>query len=132
MNRYIKVEVCSANEVDKFLEKGWEIIETTKTHHDIGETTLNYHLGYPLTSKINDLKNIIHLYEKYDLKDELLKKVADYHGDNLDDYDFGGPGHYVNNDLTRFIEMYESSVNDKETKVYKKLSSEEIAERYGL
>lgn len=130
MKDYIQVEVVSSKEVDKFLKAGWELIETSKTIYDIGESELNYHVGYTARRKIDDLISVIKEYEKYGLKEELFKKVAETNGHNINDYDEGRDGHFVRNETVQFLEKYEAAVNNKNTMFYKKLTSEEIADKY--
>jgi hypothetical protein len=132
MKDYIKAEVVEYRELDSYLQKGWEIFETTKTVFDNGESTLHYHIGLQARTKINNLKHIIQLYEEHGLKEELFKMIAEINGDNIEDYDQSPDGHRVKNEMVSFLEQYEAAVNDKQTKFFKKLSSEEIAERYGL
>lgn len=132
MKDFIRIEVVGANEVEQYLKKGWEIIETTKNVYEMGESTLNYHIGLTARSKVNELKRIIQLYEENGLKEELFKKVAQNNGHNIEDYDQSPDGHRFRNDTISFLEHYEEVVNDKTTKFYKKLTSEEIAERYNF
>jgi hypothetical protein len=131
MKDFIQVEIVDINELDGYLQKGWELFETTKTVFEDGETSLNYHIGFSAKSKVNELKRIIKFYEDHGFKEELFKRVALNNGHDIDDYDSRG-GHPVKNDTISFLERYEAAVNNKQTKFYKKLTSEEIAERYNL
>jgi hypothetical protein len=129
MKDFIQIEIVHSNEIDKYLQKGWEIIETTKMVYDDGGSRLNYHIGFSARSKVNELKQILKIYEEYGFKEELFKKVAQSNGDNIDNYDESPSGHPVGNETVSFLEQYEATVNDKQTKFYKKLTPEEIAER---
>jgi len=131
VKNYIIVDVVRDDKIDQYLKKGWEIIETTRTVYDNSESLLNYHIGYPIELKIRDLKIIIEAYEKYGFKEELYKKIAESNGHDLEEYDTFNGGNYVVNDTVNFMEEYEFSVNNNRIKYYKKLSQEELKNRYG-
>lgn len=92
---------------------------------DVQETSLRYHVGLPAEVRIDELKQILKLYEKYGFKEELFTKIAEENGHDLDDYSYNG-GYTVNNETTRFIEKYEKIVNGKRVTLCKKINVEEF------
>lgn len=128
VKKFLDVTDCGSGSVDSFLEKGYEIIETTKDIYPDGET-LTYHLGYAEETHYQELKEIIDLYEKYGLKEELFKKIGESIGENVSDYDSHG-GHTANNELVKSLEKYERVVNRKNKKYYKKLTQDEIESKF--
>lgn len=129
MKKFLDIIDCGPGSVDSFLEKGYEIIETTKDIHPDGET-LTYHLGYPMETHYQELKEIIDLYENHGLKEELFKKIGESIGENVSDYEDSPGGHKVNNELVKSLEKYERIVNRKNKKYSKKLTNEEIKAKY--
>ncbi|WP_150284171.1 hypothetical protein [Rummeliibacillus sp. TYF-LIM-RU47] len=128
MKEYSHVLTVSSEEVRSYVDRGWEIFETSKNAYPEGGVSTEFHIGYPLRKNYEELLKIIKLYEKHGFKEELGQKVFD---DSIDNYDTGREGHHVNNDMTSFLENYDMNVNGYVTKYYKKLSSEEIEEKYG-
>lgn len=66
---------------------------------DVQETSLRYHVGLPAEVRIDELKQILKLYEKYGFTEELFTKIAEENGHDLDDYSYNG-GYSVNNETT--------------------------------
>ncbi len=83
MAKYCRIQKMDANFVDSYLSKGWELIDTTKELSSFGETTITYHLGYPINSYIDDLKGIIKKYEELGLFEELKKRLCEKEGINI-------------------------------------------------
>lgn len=87
--------------VNVHLEKGWNIIDTSKELQHDGESTRTvYTLGLPLKEHARQLLEIIREYEKYDLKEVLFEQV-----EGTDD----GSGPFWRIDQLK--EDYESIVN---------------------
>lgn len=131
MKEYSQVITVSSSEVEVYVDKGWEIFETSKQAYVEGDVTTVFHIGYPLRKNYEELLKIVKLYEKYGFKEELGQKIAELLDDNLENYDTGREGHYVNNEITSFLQNYDLNVNGSVQKYYKKLTQEEIEERYG-
>jgi alanyl-tRNA synthetase len=125
MRDFVEVKIVYANQIDDYLKDGWEIIDTTTLVLGNGESKLEYHIGLPPKAKIDQLKQIIKLYEEYGFKEELFKKIAEKNGHDLNDYTEGS-GFHVNNETTQFIENYEKIVNNKVIKLYKKFDLKEL------
>jgi hypothetical protein len=124
LKNFIRVDVVTANDVDKRLAKGWEIIETSKTAYDMGETTLNYHIGYSGNRLVTDLLDIIRKYEEHGLKDELIKRIALTNEDEINDiYEISAGTSFqkrIENSTVEFMKKYEAAVNNKNIEFVKK------------
>ncbi|MFU8649271.1 hypothetical protein ACNA06_18365 [Lysinibacillus sp. RSDA_15] len=128
MTKYCRIQTMDANFVDSYLAKGWELIDTTKELSSFGETTITYHMGYPIHSYIADLKGIIEKYEELGLFEELKKRLCEkeeinikglreesfYLGDSPKNEAVNFLNHYVNvikNKKGNYI--YDDSANNK-------------------
>lgn len=80
MTKYCRVQKMDANFADSYLAKGWELIDTTKELLSFGETSITYHMGYPINSYIADLKGVIEKYEELGLFEELKKRLCEKEG----------------------------------------------------
>lgn len=126
MLRYLKIEVVSEKEINKYLTKGWEVIDTTKELLGDGKSTiLQYHVGYPVSKHIQNLIEIIKEYEKFGFKEKLFKNKAQEYNENLEDYDTSGFFN-ANTNLTNFLKNYEYIVNGKEVEYYKNPKNENV------
>lgn len=120
MTDYVRVEVVgSGDKVDKYLNEGWEIIETTKSAYPEGDTFLSYHIGLPAKVLLDNLLEIIHEYEKRGFKDKLFQAVAEENGEKIDDYETSGFFN-VSTASTDFMEGYEKVVNNKRVSYFKR------------
>ncbi|MCG1020772.1 hypothetical protein [Sutcliffiella horikoshii] len=125
MREYLKVEVLTdENRIDKLLKKGWEIIATNNYVIEPPDSRTQYHMGMPAKVKIQQLKDIVKKYEEYGFKDQLIQKVADQNGDNIEEYTIGG-GRPVYSETATFIQEYEDVVNDQNVSVTKKFKDED-------
>ncbi|MFA1739113.1 hypothetical protein ACIQ6U_10420 [Lysinibacillus fusiformis] len=108
MSKYSRVKKIDANFVDSYLAKGWELIDTTKELSSFGETTITYHMGYPISSYIADLKGIIEKYEELGLFEELKKRLCEKEG--LDPQGLREESFYLgdrpNNEAVNFFNHY--------------------------
>ncbi|MDO7281724.1 hypothetical protein Q5W88_01065 [Shouchella clausii] len=135
MNQYVEVKEVRSKNMDRYLEQGWEIIDTTKTLVDLQETQLYYHIGYPLRKRLEDLEEVISIYEKRGLKERLFRDIAEEHGIDYDDiteeepiFSFGPSS--LNNELTRFMEKYEYMVRREKVQYRSKKSNDEQNKRF--
>lgn len=125
---YIEIVTASERDINKYLEKGWKLLDTTKSAYDPSgnDTNITYHLGYPVENHVADLLSIIRLYEDKDLKEQLFSKLAEESGINLDDYSKNGGYGWGNDHPTlELIARYEKVVNKKEITYYSKASKSE-------
>ena len=119
---YTKIATASEKNVNDYLDKGWKLLDTTKSAYDSSgnDTSITYHLGYPVENRISDLLAIIKLYEENGLKEELFSKLAMESGIDLNDYSNGGFGWKVNHPTLELLTQYEKVVNDKDVEYYSK------------
>jgi hypothetical protein len=74
----------SEKEVNGFISEGWELIDKEKSvdHYTNGEN-VKYILGFSYQKRVDELVEIIDAFEKYGLKEDLFKKIAE---ENDEDY----------------------------------------------
>ncbi|MCY9097634.1 hypothetical protein MOE49_00810 [Bacillus inaquosorum] len=128
MNEYIRVDMVNSGQVDKYLNDGWEIIETAKRSYPDGETTVEYHIGLPARVMVENLLSVIKDYESLGLKEKLFEGIAEGFGETASDYEIG-MGHTTSSNTARYMEEYERIVNNKIVKVFRKYTQEELKER---
>jgi hypothetical protein len=128
MKEYIRLELVGSGEVHKYLEDGWEIVETAKQSFPDGETRVDYHIGLPARVMVDKLMTVIRDYEEHGLKEKLFVGVAENFGENASEYE-AGAGHSTPSKTARYMETYEKTVNDKNVNVRKKYTQEELQER---
>lgn len=80
LSSYCKVKKVSAEYVEYYISKGWVHIGEETSVAGPNETSITYHVGYPITSYIKDLKEIIALYEDTGLFEELIKRLSEEEG----------------------------------------------------
>ncbi|MEN8699606.1 hypothetical protein [Bacillus infantis] len=127
MIEYSRLEIVDAKEVDMYLNKGWQIIETSKSTYPEGDTLVKYHVGYPTSRFVDDLKSIIKEYENRGFKDKLFEEIATENSENINDYDTRG-FYTVRTPLTKFMENYELIVNNKTVHFYKEPAKKDYEE----
>jgi hypothetical protein len=118
MVEYSRFEIVDAKEVDWYLSKGWQIIDSSKSAFPEGDIFVKYHIGYPTSRLVEDLTSIIREYEKRGFKEKLFDVVAAENSENVDDYETTG-FYDVQTPLTKFMVSYEEKVNNKKVKFYK-------------
>jgi len=126
MKDYLKAVTVQEGQVDRYLNDGWEIIDTTKEGYGDGGFYLKYHLGLSARSQMNKLKEIIEAYEKFGFKEQLFEKVAVSNGEKIEDYSDKTTGLRSKDATIDFMESYEKNVHDKDIRYYKK--DDEFAE----
>lgn len=114
MNDYRRVKTVKAPELDSYLADGWEVIDITKTQLGSDDTSLTYHIGLTSRTLVQKLRGIIQDYERFGLKEELFKKVAESKGRNIDDYADNG-GWWGVDEVSEYLNEYESLVHDRKT-----------------
>lgn len=79
MDTYMQVDIVNSDEINNYLSKGWEIIETIKINTDCSqfETRINYHIGLSAKVMVDKLITIIKDSEEHDLKKKLYEYVAE-------------------------------------------------------
>ncbi|MGN7404279.1 hypothetical protein [Bacillus safensis] len=118
MKEYVEIlELDYLDNINKYLEAGWDIIETLKTKY-YEEDRLRYVVGYPATKKIEDLKEIIKNYEKANLKEELFKSIADSNDDDFNEIE--GTQNGEGNATTDYMNFYERTMGSKKKYSIKK------------
>jgi hypothetical protein len=128
MKEYIRVDLCGSGQVDKYLNDGWEIIETAKQSYPDGETKVDYHIGLPAKVLVDKLLSVIKDYEEQGLKERLFEGVAIGFDENASDYETG-MGHATPSKTARYMENYERIVNNQIVQVRKKFTQQELKER---
>lgn len=113
MKEYIQYGKAWQRNINEYIEKGWEVIETTKDAEQHGSTDIVYHLGYPASKRIEELLGLLKKYEQFGLKDELFKQVAESNGDDIKDY-VKGKGFYESDETAKFLSYYEKLVHKDE------------------
>lgn len=131
MKEYVQVITVSSNEVEMYVNRGWEVFDTSKKCNIEGDVTTVFHIGYTLRKNYEELLNIVKLYEKYGFKKELDRKISELTNDNIDNYDTSKEGHSIDNEITNYLEKYELNVNGTLENYYKKLTQEELKFKYG-
>lgn len=119
---YTKITTASEEKVNDYLNKGWKLLDTTKSAYDPSgnDTRITYHLGYPVENRIEDLLAIIKLYEANGLKEQLFSKLTTESGIDLNDYSNSGFGWKEDHPTLELLTRYEKIVNDKDVVYYSK------------
>ncbi|AVM25529.1 hypothetical protein [Bacillus pumilus] len=112
MKDYTEIlEIDTRDKVNKYLEEGWEIIDTLKIKYP-EQDFLKFVIGYPASKKIEDLKAIIRRYEEANLKVELFKSIADNNGHDFneieEDSNYGD-----SNATTDYMNFYEKTMGNE-------------------
>ena len=116
MREYVKIIEVNPSEVNDYLDKGWEIIDKTKTYLPPEETKLTYHVGYPAKKRMEELLKIINEYEKRGFKEKLFEMIANENNEDLNDFIESHVffGKDKDSKTAQFISWYESTVRNKE------------------
>lgn len=118
---FVKIYTVSGREVQRYLDDGWELIDTTKELIGPSETQIIHHIGYPAKRKIDDLLKIINEYEKRGLKQKLFELVAEENGDNIEDISLNGGRVMEGKSKTaKFMSWHDSTVLGKQVTYYEK------------
>jgi hypothetical protein len=122
---YVKIETATSYNIQKYLDEGWVIIDTSKEFNGRDDTSIRYHVGYPAQKRIQDLMSIISMYEEHGFKTLLFNEIAKKNGVNLDEYEMG---EWSFDETSRLLSLYESVVQYKKvvfSKVSKPITPEE-------
>ena len=96
------------------------MIETIKSvNPNTGSEFVKIILGLPIKEHVNKLISIIRDYEEHNLKDVLLKKVAEQLDDNVQDYKAVRSAESTT-PLGKYMSDYEDVVNDEKVFYVKK------------
>lgn len=126
MADYIRVyETSNESQANKYIENGWDLIDTQTRNRFDGEggysSYTNYTLG--LSSKVyaNKLLSIVKEYEKYGLKEVLFEKIEEETDDKISNYQQIGGGFKTPSEtqLAKFVSNYEDIVNNEKVLLYK-------------
>ncbi|WP_210367044.1 hypothetical protein [Bacillus sp. REN3] len=121
MKQYLKILVhTEMNRVNRLLEEGWELIETSKVLFSVGGEVVEYHLGLPAETRIKQLEEIIRTYEKYHLKTTLIHDLAEANKEDILEYTTEPGLPLSETTVTKFLKMYEEAVNGKTVNYYKR------------
>lgn len=121
LKTYLKIEVLTqTRRINEMLQEGWEIIETRKVLYSEAGEEVEYHLGLPAETRINQLLQIIRKYEKYGLKSEMIFQMSEDLKEDLLMYSTDGGLNMVDTPLTKFLKLYEDAVNNRSVKYYKR------------
>ncbi|OMC83617.1 hypothetical protein BK128_18075 [Viridibacillus sp. FSL H7-0596] len=124
MKTYHSIKTASERDIDSLLKTGWEIIDKTISSYDgtANNTSIVYHVGYPLEKQYNDLLSIVRLFEVNGFKEQLFDKLATDDGFDMSEYsDIGGGYPLIIEDIPvlETITKYENIVNNKKIKFYR-------------
>lgn len=121
MKQYLKIFVhTEINRVNRLLEEGWELIETSKVLYPDGGEGVEYHLGLPAETRIKQLMEIIRTYEQYGFKSDLIHDFAESKKEDLLSYTTEPELYMPETPVTMFLTLYEEAVNGKTVKYYKR------------
>ncbi|ULH21323.1 hypothetical protein ACSYG7_13620 [Bacillus velezensis] len=112
MKEYVKIiELSHMENVNRYIQEGWEVIDTLKRNIMHEEEVLNYVIGYPIKKRVEDLKEIIKAYEEKGLKEELFKGIAEDNGENYTEIHEGA--YQKQNETSKFMNKYEKALDSK-------------------
>jgi hypothetical protein len=121
MKQYLKIFVhTEISRVNRLLEEGWELIETSKVLFPDGGEGVEYHLGLPSETRIKQLMEVIRTYEKYGFKSDLIHDFAQSKKEDLLSYTTEPELYMPETHVTKFLTLYEEAVNGKTVKYYKR------------
>ncbi|RDW15946.1 hypothetical protein [Oceanobacillus chungangensis] len=130
MKEYVRADYVNSEDIHKYLSEGWEIIGTTKEFYEPETTRLSYHVGLPARALVGKLQEVIRDYERFGLKSELFKKIAEENEEDINDYSDVGR---VSHDKTpTYMTKYERTVHESNKRYYKNYTQEEIENRYSF
>lgn len=117
MKNYSSINVVTGSEINEYIQKGWEIIDTSRYSYDGGANNveLQYHIGYPLQRKYEELLSLVKLFEEHGFKEKLFEKIAESEGVNLQEFSTKR-GYTLDQtyEVVQFMVKYESIVNGKD------------------
>ncbi|MGG1618217.1 hypothetical protein [Paenibacillus sp. NRS-1781] len=108
---YVRIEACSEQSVQRYLDGGWKIIDTAKSEYPGEGSQIIYHVGYPAAKRIEDLLNIIKDYEKHGFKERLFEIIATENEDDYTQYDRDGG--VPTSDTAKYMSQYDSAVQNR-------------------
>lgn len=108
---YVRIETCSEKNVQRHLDGGWKIIDTSKNKYPGEGSQIIYHVGYPAAKRIEDLLSIIKDYEKHGFKEKLFENIATENEDDYKQYDCDG-GVPIS-ETAKYMSRYDSAVQNK-------------------
>lgn len=120
---YVKVSAVGVGKVQDLLDKGWVIIDQTKSV-DGPELRMTYHMGYPATKRIEELMAVINEYEQHGFKQKLFEIKASENGESVEDIDAGGILSMEESELANYMSWYESVITNSEVNLYKTVNVE--------
>lgn len=125
MNQFAQIlHTSSADEVNKYLDEGWDLIDTAKRSYGDGSFEIQHIVGLSYKTLAEGLLTFVKDYEKLLPKEEIFKAKAQELGENYNLYGRGG-FYTTKNELTKYMKSYEQLVNNIETTYYKKGSEDE-------
>lgn len=112
LKEYVEIiELSHMQNVNRYIQEGWEVIDTLKRNIMHEEEVLNYVIGYPIKKRVEDLKEIIKAYEEKGLKEELFKGIAEDNGENYTEIHEGS--YQKQNETSKFMNKYEKALDSK-------------------
>src|SRR5690625_4975681 len=105
MRDYIKVEVVTESDIEKYLSNGWEIIDKAKGHLG-SDRIIAYHIGLPVREQMKRLEEIIKDYELFGFKEKLFEKIAEKNNQSVEDYSNTG-GYITSAETAKYMEKYD-------------------------
>lgn len=129
MKEYYKISTTDESQLNRLLEKGWEVIETSKSKGEYDEY-ITYHIGFPLTKAFENAMKILKSYEKYNLRIELLEKIAEDAGEDISNYSTL-KGRRENNALVEMLELTDFIISGVDFPKYYKQKQQEDSENLG-
>ena len=111
---YSRITTATESNIQRYLNNGWILIDTTKSFHGPDDTSVTYHIGYPFSRREQDLIEIIRLYEEYDFKEKLFNRIAEKNDDKINNYDSYSSAFPSDKELPVLMSKYESTVQNKD------------------
>lgn len=115
MEEFIKIiEIRKIEEVNKFLNNGWVLIDKVETGSIYDNDKFTFCLGLPVRLQLKKLEVLLAAYEKVGLKEELFKKIAEKHNESINDYEFSTYLNAEYGELGKFMTDYYITREGKE------------------
>lgn len=118
-------QTTNVSTVYSLKNEGWEVIKTHVEFYGDGSDNSKtvFTLGLPYKVVAEKLNSILKDIEDLGFKDEIVKKVADKYGEDLNEYDYNSY-FTTNNKFTKWVSDYEKNVHGKEVTLGKKVNEE--------
>lgn len=129
MKEYYKISTASEGNLNNYLDKGWEVIETAKFKGEYDEHIV-YHIGFPLKKAFELAMKVLKTVDKHDLRLEILERTATEIGEDISNYS-PARGSKVDNSLVEILEITDFLMSGIENpRYYKQDENEDIGDDF--